>query len=534
MSLSNNGKALFAAAAGKPSASPAGQSSETDVAKALKAAKMKAVVAMLGRQKRAAVTAAPATTSKEKSYGLDHKVVLLTGATGFLGAFLLNELLVQTRATVYCLVRATDSAAGKERLWGSLENYQLSTREVFDSRVVALPGDLGKPNLGLDKRVFMNLGSMLDAIVHNGCLVNFMCPYQQLKGPNVMAVAAVIRLATLQGREKVTPIHYISSLSVYGTEADSKVLESDELPSSSEMNEHGAYTQTKWVAEKMLVMARDRGVPVSIHRPGRILGDSVKGTCNDSDFMFRMLKGCSQLGWYPSITWSEVGSPVDYVARAIVYIARHPVSKNAFTPKANYNLVHPDSMPYPQMFRWMRSAGYAMRECRFEDWKKKMSQIPEATAHTNAMYALLPVVAEQGEAGDSMPLFDCTNTLTLLKGSGVVCPAMTARMLTHYLKHIEGIHARRSQMTTSFLLMARVTQPDQGGFEAGDLDVQDTRESAEASFALTFGRSSRNTRSSRSSRAPQASRGSRMSRTSGAGRASQPRSSRLSALRAGR
>ena len=54
MSLSNNGKALFAAAAGKPSASPAGQSSETDVAKALKAAKMKAVVAMLGRQKRAA------------------------------------------------------------------------------------------------------------------------------------------------------------------------------------------------------------------------------------------------------------------------------------------------------------------------------------------------------------------------------------------------------------------------------------------------------------------------------------------------
>ena len=116
-----------------------------------------------------------------------------------------------------------------------------------------------------------------------------------------------------------------------------------------------------------------------MHYTGRILGDSEKGTCNDSDFMFRMLKvrkrtvsntrssacsavylfslasacllcgcartqGCAQLGWNPRITWSEVGSPVDYVARAIVYIVRNLVSVQAFTPRANYNLVHPESM----------------------------------------------------------------------------------------------------------------------------------------------------------------------------------------------
>lgn len=459
------------------------------------------------------------STTKEKTAGLDHKAVLLTGATGFLGAFLLNELLVQTRGKIYCLVRASDTAAGKERLWSSLKNYELSTREVFDSRVIALVGDLGKPELGLEKKVFLNVGNLVDAIVHNGCLVNFMKSYQNLKGPNVEAVAAIIRLATLGGQKNVTPIHYISSLSVYGNGAGDDVMEGDELPTPAEMNDHGAYTQTKWVAEKMLVMARDRGVPVSIHRPGRILGDSVKGTCNDSDFMFRMLKGCSQLGWYPRITWSEVGSPVDYVARSIVYIVRHPVSKNALTPKFNYNLVHPDSMKYPQMFKWMVGCGYPMKECPFEEWKKKLANIPEAETATNAMFALLPVVAEAGEDGDAMPNFDCTNTLTLLKGSGVTCPPMNGQTLAHYLAHIDGIFARKSQVRASFLMLNVVTAgPKKGAFEAGDDANRDTMEAAEASFQLTFGM--RKSRNSQNARMSKPSRASRTSNTGGYGRQS--------------
>lgn len=268
-----------------------------------------------------------------------------------------------------------------------------------------------------------------------------MCPYQQLKGPNVEAVAAIIRMAALKGQAKATPIHYISSLSVFGVGASEKILEGDDLPSSDEMQGHGAYTQTKWVAEKMLVMARKRGIPVSIHRPGRILGDSEKGTCNDSDFMFRMLKGCAQLGWNPRITWSEVGSPVDYVARAIVYIVRNPVSVQAFTPRANYNLVHPESMTYGRLFGWMKQLGYSMQECSFRDWLKKMSDLGEAEAEANAMYALLPVVSEQGEDGDSMPQFDCTNTLACLQGSGIACPCMNSEMLGYYLQHIDGIEA---------------------------------------------------------------------------------------------
>ena len=85
-----------------------------------------------------------------------------------MGAFLLDQLLQQTQAKICCLVRAQDAAAGKERLWNGLQNYQLSNRGVFDARVVALPGDLGKPEFGLSKQMWLELGSDIDTIIHNG------------------------------------------------------------------------------------------------------------------------------------------------------------------------------------------------------------------------------------------------------------------------------------------------------------------------------------------------------------------------------
>lgn len=370
------------------------------------------------------------------------KCVFLTGATGFLGAFLLDQLLQQTQAKIYCLVRAKDEPACKERLWNGLQKYQLSSRTVFDDRVVALPGDLAQSRFGLDKRMWLDIGHKIDSIIHNGCLVNFMCPYQKLKGPNVDAIAEIIRLATMQGQANVTPIHYISSLSVYGSDTNCRIEEADELPPATVMEAQGGYTQTKWIGEKMLVMARSRGVPVSIHRPGRILGDSMKGTCNNSDFMFLMLKGCAQLGYFPNIAWTEVCSPVDYVSAAIVFIARKPVSRSALTPESNYNLVHPQRMAYCDLFEWMVQLGYTMKACSFDDWKKRLE---ETEGRENAMYALLPVVAESGEDGDTMPEFKCSQALAMLKGSSIECPEMNRQMLAHYLSHIDGIEAGRKK-----------------------------------------------------------------------------------------
>ena len=80
-----------------------------------------------------------------------HERVLLTGATGFLGSFLLSGLLRHTRTDVYCLVRAADTEEGGKKLRKALEAYGLWDGEL-SSRIVPVVGDLSEPLLGLGPR----------------------------------------------------------------------------------------------------------------------------------------------------------------------------------------------------------------------------------------------------------------------------------------------------------------------------------------------------------------------------------------------
>ena len=77
--------------------------------------------------------------------------VLLTGATGFLGAHLLSELLAATGARVHCLVRAHDENAALSPASGAPPSGS-ELPVPRGQRVVPVPGDLAQPRLGLDAR----------------------------------------------------------------------------------------------------------------------------------------------------------------------------------------------------------------------------------------------------------------------------------------------------------------------------------------------------------------------------------------------
>jgi len=100
--------------------------------------------------------------------------VLLTGATGFLGAFVLRELLQRSGrvAKVICLVRAKDEAAGLDRLRSLCEDRGVwdKTWEI-DQRVEVVLGDLAAEKWGLRNDAWMRLANSVDTIVHNGALV---------------------------------------------------------------------------------------------------------------------------------------------------------------------------------------------------------------------------------------------------------------------------------------------------------------------------------------------------------------------------
>jgi hypothetical protein len=156
------------------------------------------------------------------------KDIFLTGSMGFLGAYLLDELLKQTDANIYCLVRS------------------ISSTNTFQSRVFYLHGDLSLPHLGLDEQQYSILVSKIRSIYHCGAAVNFIKPYTELRAANVLGTIELIKLSYLANCR----INYISTLGVL------------------HINGQSGYVQSKQVAERLLEQASERGLPVTTLRPG--------------------------------------------------------------------------------------------------------------------------------------------------------------------------------------------------------------------------------------------------------------------------
>ncbi|MBD1865324.1 MULTISPECIES: non-ribosomal peptide synthetase [Trichocoleus] len=355
--------------------------------------------------------------------------LLLTGATGFLGAFLLAELLRQTKATIYCLVRAEDEQAAYKRLQRSLQTYKL-WREEWRDRIVAIPGDLAQPNLGLSAAQFQFLAETVDAIYHNGAWVHHALPYASLRAANVVGTEVVLRLAC---QHHTKPVHIVSTNSVFAPTAKSGVqtIWEQDIPTLEAVPNNG-YVQTKWVAERQVMNARDRGLPVTINRPGRISGDSQTGVFNANDFLYQLIIGCVHLGSAPQGEMPIDFIPVDYVSQAIVHLSLQPGALGQA-----FHLVNPRPLSAEQLIHKIRSLGYPLQRLPYSEWR---SQLLEMAQHQpdHPLYPLVPMFPPAPEAA-SRPAsleFDYRNTLVGLAGTSIHCPAISDSLLDTYFAYL--------------------------------------------------------------------------------------------------
>ncbi len=178
---------------------------------------------------------------------------LLTGATGFLGAFLLGELLAQMSeyTKIYCLVRARDENHALQRILDSLSYFKITEdKSSVAQRVVPLVGDLSSPLLGLSVDRFEQLCRDIHVIYHNGCKVNFIQPYHMVREANVLGTKEILKLACTH---RIKPVHYVSTAAVcvpFGC-AGRKFVEENE-PLNYGQHIYMGYVESKWVAGKKL------------------------------------------------------------------------------------------------------------------------------------------------------------------------------------------------------------------------------------------------------------------------------------------
>ncbi len=211
--------------------------------------------------------------------------ILLTGATGFLGPFLLSSLLRRTSFTVHALVRATDAAHGLDRIIAALHRARIwspALEVVVRGRVRVVCGDLAEPRLGLGDAAFRRLAENVDAIVHNGALVNYVRTYDALRPANVAGTWELLRLAMTAHRKA---FHLVSSTFIYGWSTLPVVGEWDANEQMSGLD--FGYSQTKWVAEQLVLAAQRQGLDVRIFRPSLISPTSA-GFGSAEDILVRL------------------------------------------------------------------------------------------------------------------------------------------------------------------------------------------------------------------------------------------------------
>ncbi|KAJ7627520.1 alpha-aminoadipate reductase Lys1p [Mycena polygramma] len=349
--------------------------------------------------------------------------VFLTGATGFLGAFVLSDLLARNARVrkVLCLVRAPNAEDGLERLKaGSTDRGVWDDEWVKSGRVEVVTGDLGVEFFGMGEGGWARIAEEADAVIHNGALVHWVYPYDKLRNANVLATLTAIDLAAT-GKQKL--IVFVSSTSAVDSEhyvqlSDSLagghskyngVPESDDLEGARSSLKTG-YGQTKWVSEKLLFEAGRRGLRGHILRPGYVVGDSKSAVTNTDDFLWRLVKGCIQLGFVPDINNTVNMVPVDHVARCTVLAAVAPL------PDAALSVLHITAHPLPtynDLLAPLASYGFATAQCEYVVWRRRLEQHVLET-QDNALFPLLHFVLDDLPTSTKAPALDDANTVALL------------------------------------------------------------------------------------------------------------------------
>jgi amino acid adenylation domain-containing protein/thioester reductase-like protein len=366
----------------------------------------------------------------------DPKDVLLTGASGFVGAFLLHRLLRSTGARVHCPVRATSPAHAEQRVRTTLARYGLRLDEADWRRVECFPGDLTQPGLGLSTTHTAELARRLDLVVHNGARVNFLYPYEQLRPANVDGTREVIRIAA----PRRVPVHFVSTVAVvagFGTAGVREVTE--DLPPAHADGLTMGYAESKWVAEGVLRRAAEQGLPVAVYRPYEVTGDRVHGACNTETAICSLFKTIAETGLAPDIELPMDFVPVDHLADSVVHIATHQQADGRV-----YHLTNPRPAMLSDVLERMRATGIALRTLPYAQWVGELVRYVAANP-TSATAPFVSLCVDRSRHADmsvkemylkgTFPVLGRSNAEEALAGSGLHCPPVDTALLDRYLEY---------------------------------------------------------------------------------------------------
>lgn len=362
----------------------------------------------------------------------DPRQVFLTGATGFLGAHLLRALLDRTTARVHTLVRARDVTHAYSRLVEAQHRYGIH-RPLPEHRVRPVLGDLTEQALGMRDEDWEREAVGADVIHHCGAEVNFLYPYEKLRAANVYGTREVLRLAA----RRAIPVHHVSTLSVVhgmGVAGIRRVAEDTPLDNVELLGM--GYWESKWVAEEVVRGAASAGLPVAIHRPHEITGDTEGFAWGSGVALCELFRIVTELGLAPDLDLALNLVPVDYAAAAIVHLGLSQPAQGQ-----TYHLVNPRPALLGDMVDRLRAHGHRIRTVDYPTWIKAMlAYLADRPHHPFTPLTQLytqrvtpDITIQEMSCASIEPKLDQSRLTADLAGSGLVCPPVDRDLLDGYI-----------------------------------------------------------------------------------------------------
>ena len=370
----------------------------------------------------------------------------LTGGTGVVGSAIARELLTRLGARVNILVRAESEDELPARL-GTLLQFWMLDPDSVRGRIELLRGDTTQPRFGLDAKAFDRLAARCSHVIHCAALVKMNLPLVEARKSALVAAENIVQFSRAsQLRGALQKVEFLSTVGVgghwVGALPERRIEEARTF--------HNTYEQAKAEAEALVHERIAEGLPITVHRPSMVVGDSKSGRVIRFQIFYHLvefLTGERTFGLFPSFGPTRLDVvPVDYVAAAVVWSSQQAMTIG--------RVLHLCSGP-------AGSVSIVALQCQIRDlWRSHGAKLPGVMHIPLGWFrAALPLIRicsppSLRRAIESLPIFleylaesqtfENTASRALLERHGIMLPRVESylhRVLAYYLSRADRMKA---------------------------------------------------------------------------------------------